>query len=96
VTPSRVKIKKQRAFTRHPWNFVFTKVWSGATRTEAELEQSRGKLVHNVEVVFKPDHSYWDSPTHSSTYVATSMLMKMVDVVSSEMFYVEPLPKSEV
>lgn len=96
VTPSRVKIKKQKTFTRHPWNFVFTKVWSGATRTDAELEQSRGKLVHNVEVVFIPDPSYWDSPTHSSTYVATSMLMKMVDVLSPEMFYVEPLSNSEL
>jgi hypothetical protein len=95
VTPSRVKIKKQKTFRRHPWNFVFTKVWSGANRTEAELEQSRGKLVHNIEVGFNPDPSYWDSPTHSSTYVATSMLMKMVDVLGSEMFYVEPLVNSE-
>jgi hypothetical protein len=91
VSPSRVKILKQKTFSRHPWKFVFTKVWSGDNRTDAELQQSKGNLVYNVEIVFTPGHGYWDLPNHSSSYVATSMLMKMVDILSSEMFHVEPL-----
>ena len=91
VSPTKVSILKQKTFTRHPWKFVFTKVWSGDTRTDAEVQQSKGNVVHNVEIGFNPEQAYWDAANHSSSYVATSMLMKMVDTLSTEMFHIEPL-----
>lgn len=89
VTPSMVRIKKRRSFTRGPWRFDLTRVWRGASRSLAEEAQSRGECVYEVEVEFVPDADYWDDVKHSHTYVATSLLMKMVDVLSDEMISCE-------
>lgn len=91
VAPSRVRILKEKRFSRDPWEFVFTKAWCGNTRTDAEVQQSKGNMVHSIDIVFSPPSDYWESTKHSSSYVATSMLMKMVNILSSEMFHIEPV-----
>lgn len=85
VYPTSVKLRTQYTFVKAPWVFVISRAWEGASRTEAELAQSRGDTVYGIEVRFEPGDEYWDAPNHTSTYVATSMLMKLVDLVSSEM-----------
>lgn len=91
VTPSRVRIKKRKVFCRHPWTFAVSRVWKGPTRSMAESAQAKGDTGYDIEIGFTPDPGYWEE--HTSTYVATSMLMKMVDVVSAEMISVEPVVK---
>lgn len=85
VTPHMVRIKKRRSFYRSPWRFDLTRVWRGSSRSEAERAQSRGEDSFEVEIEFVPDAEYWESAKHTSTYVATSLLMKTVDVLSDEM-----------
>jgi len=92
VTPHLVRLKKRRSFTRGPWRFDLTRVWSGATRSGAEMMQSGGECTYEVEVEFVPEPEYWDEPKHTFTYIATSLLMKMVDVLSDEMIGCEVLP----
>lgn len=91
VTPSMARVRKRKTFSKSPWRFVVSKMWKGATRSLAEKAQCAGDTLYNIEIEFMPDASYWDMPRHTSTYVATSMLMKMVDIVSSEMISVEPI-----
>lgn len=93
VTPSVVRIKKRKTFSKNPWKFVVSRVWKGASRSLAEDAQSTGDTVYDIEIEFLPDASYWNSPRHTSIYVAASMLMKLVDLVSPEMISVEPIPK---
>ncbi len=85
VTPHMVRIQKQRSFHRGPWRFSVTRVWHGDSRTLAEEAQSRDECSYEVEVEFVPDPEYWYDAKHTCTYVATSLLMKVVDVVSDEM-----------
>lgn len=89
VTPHHVRMKKRRSFVRGPWRFFLTRVWQGGSRSMAEEAQSRGVCGYEVEVNFLPDMEYWDNARHTFTYVATSLLMKMVDVLSDEMMCVE-------
>lgn len=93
VTPSTVRIRKRKTFCRDPWKFHVSRVWTGGSRSVVEEAQSKGETVYDICIEFSPDASYWNSPRHTSTYVATSMLMKMVDIVSPEMVSVEPVPK---
>jgi hypothetical protein len=93
ITPSVVRIKKRKTFTKNAWKFVVSKIWKGTSRSSAENAQSMGDTVYDIEIEFKPDAAYWGVPRHTSTYVATSMLMKLVDILSSEMISIEPLPK---
>ncbi len=93
VNPHLVRIKKRRSFVRGAWRFDLTRVWRGATRSAAEQAQSSGATVFEVEVEFVPPADYWDDANHTSTYVATSLLMKMVDVMSQEMVGVDVVVK---
>jgi hypothetical protein len=85
VTPDMVLLKKQRCFTRGAWCFTLTQVWRGSSRSDAEQAQTCNKCKYEVSVQFVPPNDYWENARHTSTYVATSLLMKMVDVLSDEM-----------
>lgn len=89
VMPSAVAIVKRRSFTRGTWQFHVAHVWTGANRTLAEEAQRVGNCVFAVDIHFVPDDAYWDNPHHTDAYVATSFLMKMVNVVSDEMVTVD-------
>mgnify|MGYP005990229079 CR=1 FL=1 len=89
VFPDSVTLTSQYMFTKTPWTFVMSRAWTGESRTAAEIAQAKAEPVHRVEVRFAPPPGYWDIPHHTSTYVATSMLMKLVDLVSAEMVGVE-------
>ena len=89
VNPHLVRLKKRRWFRHGVWIFDLTRVWRGATRSLAEDAQMAGATLYEIEVEFAPSYEYWDNTQHTSTYVATSMLMKMVDVLSSEMLACE-------
>lgn len=89
VYPTSVKLRTQYTFMKAPWMFVISRTWAGTSRTEAELAQSKGDTIYGIDVYFQPGDEYWYTPKHTSTYVATSMLMKLVDLVSSEMVMVQ-------
>jgi hypothetical protein len=91
VVPSSVSLKTQYTFTKGAWVFVLSRTWTGDTRTDVELAQSKGEPLYGVEVRFVPGAAYWEDARHTSTYAATSMLMKLVDVVSPEMVDVDVL-----
>lgn len=88
VTPSRVCIEKRRCFVKGVWHFEVAYMWYGSTRTCAEVAQSCDNCVYNVDIKFVPGETkYWDDTQRGNcTYVATSLLMKVVNVLSSEMF----------
>jgi hypothetical protein len=89
VLPHLVRIIKRRSFTRGPWCFDMCYVWAGVSRSVAEELQSRGNGSYEINIRFTPDPDYWENGRHTDTYVATSLLMKMVNVMSSEMVNVE-------
>lgn len=91
VTPTRVCLKKRKTFRVNAWSFTLEREWSGSNRTDAELAQSKGGTVFGISVAFQPNEDYWLNQRHTSTYVATSMLMKMVDILSPEMICVTPV-----
>lgn len=89
VTPTGVHIKQTKMYTASPWRFYLTRVWSGGTRTEAEQAQSGGTATYRIRIRFEPDQMYWEIPHHIASYVASSMLMKMVDILSPDMIGVD-------
>jgi hypothetical protein len=93
VTPSMVSVKKRKTFHKAPWEFTASRTWKGTSRSATEIAQSSGDTQYDIEIEFVPDAGYWEVGRHTSTYVAASMLMKMVNVVSPETMSVEPIPK---
>jgi len=89
LSPDSVAMTSQYVFLKHPWMFVMSRTWTGESRTEAEMAQAKGDPEYKISVRFVPGAGYWDVQHHTSTYVATSMLMKLVDLVSSEMVGIE-------
>jgi hypothetical protein len=85
VTPHMACVKKQRSFTRGAWRFSLARVWRGGSRSASEEAQACKRCSYEVEIEFVPPGEYWDNPRHTPTYVSTSLLMKMVDVLSDEM-----------
>jgi len=85
VSPHTVRIMKRRSFTHGAWRFELTRVWRGSSRSSAEEAQERNQCAYEVEVAFVSTEGYWENPRHTPTYVSTSLLMKMVDVLSDEM-----------
>ena len=90
VTPERVWIRKKKVYTLKYWRFTAMYVWKGDSRTLAEEAQSKGDTEFCIEVELCPDPGFWGGASSSPTYIATSMLMKVVDLISSEMVSVEP------
>ena len=80
VTPQFVRIKKRRSFSLKHWRFDLSRVWEGKTRLEAEMRQSKHEPIYEFEVEWVNPHEYLKMDSnHTNEYVATSLLLKMMD-----------------
>lgn len=79
VEPHLVRLKKSSSFWLDKWRFNLTQVWSGGTRSEAELNQTGGKCTYEVDVecVCLPALL----STLSNDYIALSMLLKVCSML---------------
>ena len=80
VKPRFIRIKKRREFSKGCWRFDLTKTWSGATRIEAE-QKMNSEPIYEVEVECIDPKSYLSQDYHTDQYVATSILVKLLDFV---------------
>ena len=96
VLPTKVNIRRRLVYLKGAWRIELMCVWTGSSRSAAELMQSTHKAVYRVSVEFRPPDAaaYWGEACHTPEYVAASMLMKLLSVVSGEMVRVT-LPDSE-
>lgn len=81
VTTDRVRIKQHRRFKTRcgTWCFDFALVWSGRTKTEAERKQCSSDPEFEIECELLEPTRYL--ALHDDAYVATSLLLKMCDLV---------------
>ena len=84
VLPTHVRIEKVKTYTKGPWVFRLLTTWSGKSRTEVELAQSKGHNTYAIQIELVPTHGYWDAQEHTHKYVAASMLMKINSILSDE------------
>lgn len=90
VFPDLVRIKKRRIYALKYWKFEVTRVWSGASRIEAEMKQSSNEATYEIEIEFNGDATYvYD---HSDIYIATSMLLKVCNLLSNTILTIYPAP----
>ena len=81
VATDRVRIKQHRRFKTRcgTWCFDFSLVWSGRTKTEAERKQCSSDPEFEIECELLKPTRYL--ALHDDAYVATSLLLKMCDLV---------------
>lgn len=79
VTPRHVRIKRRLTLQYGPWSYMFSQVWAGDTREEAEQAQQRGQCSYEVEIELSPDRQYVGERQNS--HLAMSMLLKARDLV---------------
>jgi hypothetical protein len=77
VSPSLVRLKQRVSFAYRCWRFDMTKVWSGASRVQAETKQKTEEPVYEIELECASPASYLHD--RSDAYVALSLLLKMCD-----------------
>lgn len=96
VKPKFIRIKHRREFTKGCWRFDLTKTWSGATRIEAENQQMNQEPRYEVEVECIDPKQYLSQDYHTDQYVATSILVKLLDfVVLPSTYTIVPLKQGE-
>lgn len=99
VQPKFVRIKNRKSFIYQPahsavplWSIDFTKSWSAATRSEAELKQKSGQTVYEIEVECLDPYMYMNDPRRDQFYLATSLMLKMRDFIGSDsQFHWDPV-----
>jgi hypothetical protein len=89
VTPTSVRMYRERTWRSGPWQFTCVRAWSGKSRTEAERTHAGNRGTSSVRICFEPDEDYWAVQHHTSLYVATSMLIKMFNVIGGDMVPVD-------
>jgi hypothetical protein len=91
VLPEQVTLESRWGFTKAPWKFHVGCAWSGQSRSEAERAQAAGAkaCTYTIGVSFHPNPEYLKMANHTPAYIATSLLMKVVDLVSAEMITVD-------
>jgi hypothetical protein len=83
VNPTFVRIKQRRSFRYKTWRYDLTRTWDANSLAEASQKQARGDPpVYEVELELVDPESYIASdPDISPVYIATSMLLKLLDLV---------------
>jgi hypothetical protein len=88
VLPKFVRIKHRKSFVYTPehftkpiWSFDFTRSWSGTTKEEAELAQKQVDPIYEIECECLDMMAYMDNSDHDELFLATSMLLKMRDII---------------
>lgn len=81
IQPKHVRIKNRKSYLYQPshadkplWSIDFTKMWCGATRTEAELKQKNKHTIYEIEIECLDPFYYTnaDSTINSSQSATTS------------------------
>lgn len=89
VETNLVRLKQKRKFKSScsVWSYDFSMIWSGKTKTEAELSQSQNDPLFEVECEIIEPHKIL--AMQSDAKIATSLLLKMGDLVkiSNFVFY---------
>lgn len=96
-----VRIKNRKSFVYQPddaphpiWSIDFTKSWSGATYTQAELRQKANETLYEIEVECLDPYAYMSAAPKDLWYLATSLMLKMRDFVgTSTPFYWDQMYK---
>jgi len=101
VNPTSVRIKSRKSFyyksedfpAPEPlWRFDITRSWCGPDRSQAEWKQRQNDTTYEVELECLNPRALMVTPQHDAFYVACSMLLKMKDLISSDVeFKWEPL-----
>lgn len=84
VNSTLVRIKQRRRFVTDNgmWAFDFSMTWSGTTKSEAEYSQMNNDAVYEIECELLGNDAYLNDKTNE--YVATSLLLKMKDLLPSQ------------
>jgi len=87
VMPYKVNVIRRLVYFKGPWRFELLCVWTGTSRSDAEVQQSKHNAIYRLSVEFKPvdEAAYWREACHTAEYVAASLLMKLLSVVSGDM-----------
>ena len=81
VTPFMLRFKQRRSFHIRGWRYDLTKTWQASSRKEMEAKQAQ-EPVCEVEVECEDPASCLAKPYHTDEYMATSLLLKMLDVLT--------------
>lgn len=82
VSPDLVRIKQIRQFRYKSFSFDFSMTWSGSTRKEAEMSQTKDEATFEIECELVNSKEYLS--LHDDMYIALSLLLKMYDFMSDE------------
>jgi hypothetical protein len=88
ASPDMVRIKKRRVFALDNWRFELTQVWTGSSRGSAEQNQAAGVATYEIEIEFCGSPEYLT--THGDAYIATSMLLKVCNLLSDGVLSIVP------
>lgn len=86
VTTDLVRIKQIRQFRYKSFSFDFSMTWSGSTRKEAELSQTKDEATFEIECELVNAKEYLSF--HDDIYIALSLLLKMYDFMSDESYLI--------
>ena len=83
VDPIFVRIKQRKSFMYKSWRYDLTRAWEGKTLAEASQKQSQGiPPVYEVELeLLDPDLYINNNPDITAVYIATSLLLKLYDMI---------------
>lgn len=88
VSTTLVRIKQRRRFFTacRRWAFDFSMIWSGVTKNEAEIEQSKNDPHFEIECELIDAERVLE--TQDDARIACSLLLKMIDLIPSDSEYV--------
>ena len=92
VKPYMLRFKQRRSFHVRGWRYDLTKTWQAATRQEMEAKQEQ-QPVCEVEIECADPVGCLSKPYHTNEYMATSLLLKMLDLLTLQGF--TPLQRGE-
>lgn len=95
IHPSFVRVKNRKSFWYRPstfeeavWRFDLTVAWEGETKSEAEQKQRMEPGRFEIECEMVDPAAYLSAESHDDLYVATSLLLKIRDLLGREGMYV--------
>ncbi len=97
ITPTYVRIKSRKQFIKNNWRFDFTRVWHGTNKLEAEMDQSINEGVFELECECIDPAAYIKELNSADDLLilATSFILKMVDLVLPGRYSLKVIPKKE-
>jgi hypothetical protein len=81
VKPYMLRFKQRRSFHVRGWRYDLTKTWQASSRKEMEAKQQQPPVCE-VEVECEDPVGCFAKPYHTDEYMATSLLLKMLDMLT--------------